>query len=151
MSGVTLDKEHGVNPGMENCFICNQPKGIILYGQMNPKKREMVKSAGLEADSYGRAPNGLILDKEPCHKCAKMMKRGVILISVRDDECVDNDPENPHRTGGWVVVKDDLIQRIVQPPELADSILSKRMAFVPDAAWDMLGLPRGAMEGVPSE
>jgi len=150
MSSVTLSEKHGVNPGLENCFICNQPKGVILYGQIGNKVKKAVKSAGLEVDSDGQAPNGLILDEEPCTKCAEHMKNGVILVSVRKPSNKEEE-KNPYRTGGWVVVRDEAIQRMVQPAERAESILKKRMAFVPDEAWDLIGLPRGEVEGVPSE
>jgi hypothetical protein len=144
MSHINLSKEHGVNPGLENCFYCNEPKGVILYGAIGrgSKMHKAVKSAGLELGRNGEAPNGLVMDYEPCHKCQEYMKQGVILISVRgtDDE---KERRNPYRTGGWVVVKDELIERIVHPKELADAILEKRVAFIPDEAWDMIGLPRG--------
>lgn len=146
---VTLDKKHGVNPGLGNCFICNEPRDVILFGQMGKSMKEAVKAAGLEVGPDGKAPNGIIMDMEPCDKCRGYMEQGIILISCRDT----GDPEemkNPYRTGGWVVVKEEVILRIVQPKEMADDIVKKRMAFVPDEAWDMLGLPRGGEDEVDS-
>jgi hypothetical protein len=73
----------------------------------------------------------------------------VILISVRET----TDPEeqkNPYRTGGWVVVKEEAVERIFDPAS-AKAVLKRRMAFVTDETWDQLGIPRGAVEGVPSE
>jgi len=145
MSHILLDEKHGVNPGLMNCFICNEPKGLILYGQMSKSMKEAVKSTGLEVGSYGRAPDGLVIDMEPCDKCKGYMEQGIILISVRDTED-EEEMKNPYRTGGWVVVKEEVIRRIVHPAEMAEDILKKRMAFIPDEAWDMLGLPRGDKE-----
>ncbi len=51
--------------------------------------------------------------------------------------------DNPSRTGGWVVLKDEAIERALDA-EIASKILARRMAFVPDKAWDALGLPREA-------
>lgn len=195
MSGVTLSKEHGLNPGLENCFYCNEPRGLILFGAIGRGSRmhKAIQASGKDIGRNGEAPNGLILNKEPCQKCAEYMKMGVILISVREPhqqkyrthsclKCKNawaadvelsehtpnisgeatpwcpacgskevasssvqepDDPQNPYRTGGWVVVRDELIERIISPKELCDEVLRRRMAFVPDDAWNMLGLPRG--------
>lgn len=139
---IHLHAKHGLNPGMLDCFVCNKPKGIVFHGAIGHSKQESLKKAGIHVPPDGEAPRHLCMDYEPCPECAEYMKQGVILISVREPGPKD-DPKNPYRTGGWVVVKDEAISRLVQPQELADDILKKRMAFVPDDAWDMLGLPRG--------
>lgn len=54
--------------------------------------------------------------------------------------------DNPHRTGGWVVVAEKFIKRVIHPPELIEHMLQTRFAFVPDTAWSKLGLPRGKTE-----
>lgn len=147
MSHILLSAQHGVNPGLENCFYCNEPKGVILFGAIGygSKKHKMIQSAGLDIGRDGEAPNGLITDMEPCQKCQDYMKQGVILISTKEPQNED-DQRNPYRTGGWVVVRDDFIKRVVNPKQLADEILKKRVAFIPDEAWDMLGLPRGGKD-----
>lgn len=53
---------------------------------------------------------------------------------------------NPYRTGGWVLVAEKFIKRVIHPPELVESMLKHRFSFVPDAAWDKLGLPRGKVD-----
>jgi hypothetical protein len=78
-------------------------------------------------------------NNEPCEKCKSYMEQGVILVSVKDEEVGSN---NPYRTGGWVVVKESMVRDVVSPPELAEEICKKRFSFVPDKAWDLLGLPR---------
>ena len=90
------------------------------------------------------------IDKEPCSKCKGYMERGIILISV-DEEKSKGDMENPYRTGGWVVVKEEALKRMIQPQELLDQILKQRVAFLPDEVWDLLELPRGPVEGIPTE
>lgn len=191
-----LDKDHGVNPGLENCFFCNKPKGVILWGHLSPKQRQAMVESGLKSHDTSEAPRTVVLNHEPCQECAELMKKGVILISVREpfdfrhrthscgeckhawvspveqsahtanlsgeksEECPKcgsrnihssrvqdaEDPQNPYRTGGWVVVTDEAITRMVHPAEMAEDILRKRMAFVPDDAWDLIGLPRGDIE-----
>jgi hypothetical protein len=122
-----LSPEHGLNPSLEQCFVCMKDVRVILFGRMK---------------GDAEAPRRVCLDKEPCADCKKWMEQGVVLISV-DEEKSKGDMQNPYRTGGWIVVRDDFIERVVQPEELRKAILKKRMAFIPDEAWDMLGLPRG--------
>lgn len=57
------------------------------------------------------------------------------------------DDQNPWRTGGWVVVKDRYIRRVFNPPDLVEQVLRQRVAFVPDDAWELMGLPRGNVAG----
>jgi hypothetical protein len=121
---IVLSEKHGVNPAIAKCFLCGEDKNeILLLGK-------------LKGDV--EAPKNVVFDYEPCDKCKDYMKQGIILISV-DEEKSKNDHQNPYRTGGWVVVSDDYIKRVVDPP-LRDTLLKKRVGFVPDEAWEMLGL-----------
>lgn len=125
--GIRLSEKHGVNATIPKCFYCNEDKNeIILTGRL-PDDAE--------------APKGMVWDKEPCDKCKGHMAKGVIFISVRNEE---TDHDNPYRTGGWVVLKDEAVARIVRTPALRENILSRRVAFVPDQVWDAIGLPRDA-------
>jgi hypothetical protein len=125
-NGIRLSDKHGVNPSISVCFYCNKDKNeIVLPGKL---KWDV------------QAPMRGVWSMEPCGTCKDHMDKGVLLISV--DEAKSTDPQNPWRTGGWVVIKDEAVRRMVKPDVLADSICKRRMAFVPDAAWDMLGLPR---------
>lgn len=117
---ILLSKKHGVNPTIPLCFYCNAPKNeIILTGHL-PNDTE--------------APKNVVWDKVPCDKCQAWMEQGIILISVRDGETSDN----PYRTGGWTVIKEEAFRRIFKD---CDDVLKKRVAFVPDEAWNKIGLP----------
>ena len=122
MGNIRLSPKHGVNPSVGTCFFCGADKEVILFGRL---------------PDDAQAPHIACYNKEPCSKCADYMKQGIILISVRKGESGNN----PYRTGKWVVVKDAFISRNVIPKELADHILSHRVAFIPDDAWVALGLP----------
>ena len=128
--GIFLSPQHGVNPSMMQCFYCMKDHGLVLFGRLRGDQE---------------APRQVCLDKEPCDECKKHMETGVILISV--DASRSDDPQNPYRTGGWVVITEDAIRRIVKPKELSEDICRRRMAFVPDDAWDKIGLPRGEQSG----
>jgi len=121
---IRLDPKYGVNPSLLQCFVCGEDVGVALMGRLK---------GGAEA------PHRVCIDQEPCEKCKDHMKQGVILISV--DESRSEDMKNPHRTGGWCVVRDEALD-FIQPDELREDILKRRVAFIEDAAWDEIGLPR---------
>lgn len=132
---MRIHQKYGVNSTMTTCFYCGEPKDILLVGAAVAKAKE----AGL-CSSDGKMDRSIgCIDKEPCQKCQEYMKQGIILISVKDGE----EGDNPYRTGGWVVIKEEVIKRIVQPEAIAVDIIKQRMAFIPDAVWGALGLPRG--------
>ena len=82
------------------------------------------------------------LSGEKSEECPECSSRNVHSSRVQEAE----DPQNPYRTGGWVVVRDEAIERMVSPPELTQYILKKRVAFIPDEAWEILGLPCGGQD-----
>lgn len=154
MSDIILSPEHGINPSVALCFFCMKEMGIALLGRL-PNDAE--------------APRQGVWTTAPCEKCEKCMSLGVILISVKDEsiEQMNREQENftrhhahnrkklyipnPYRTGGWCVVKDNVIKRMVTSPELADQIIRVRFCFVPDTVWDNVQLPRGPLDGVPQD
>jgi hypothetical protein len=104
------------------CYFCGEDKGAAL---------------GLKDDA--EVPHRAVWDYEPCDECAKLMKAGIMLISVRDGE---TDGINPHRTGKVCVLREETIRFMVQEPLLTE-VLRRRCAFVPDAEWAALGLSNG--------
>jgi len=127
MPDIKLSPKFGVNPSIERCFYCGADKGLILFGRLRGDVE---------------APKAAAFNYEPCNDCAQYMQQGVILISVTDASTNDQDA---CRTGGWVVVTDAFIRRVV-PPDMQTHILKRRMAFVPDETWDLFGLPRPTAE-----
>lgn len=146
---VSLSKHHGLNPSVDLCFFCNEPKGVALVGAMSKRKREAMFGPELakeaeynDVDNDAAAPRAVVYGMEPCSKCRSLMEKGVILISV-DEEKSKEDTSNPYRTGCWACVSEEFIRAVVTPPELMKRLLKQRVAFVPDEAWDALELPRG--------
>jgi hypothetical protein len=125
---MLISKEHGLNPGLEQCYFCMKDVGVILWGHNRGKE----------------APRRACVNLDPCSKCAELMKRGVILVSIRDGEFEDvhssKQPPNPYRTGGWVVVTEDAVIRMLG--DFAPGLLQLRFGFIEDSAWDKLGFPR---------
>jgi hypothetical protein len=123
---ISLSPTYGVNPAIPKCFFCLEDKNEIILPGWLPGDIE--------------APRGAVWDRRPCDKCAEYMERGVILISVRNGETGKGD--NPYRTGGWAVIKEDAIRRALTDQKLAEQIIRQRVAFIEDDSWDQLGLPR---------
>lgn len=123
MGYIRHSPNHGVNPAIPLCFFCGKEKNeIILCGRIGMGDVE--------------APQKAVWDQVPCDKCAELMKKGVILIVVRDGESGNN----PHRTGQQFVLTDDAIRRLVISSKLADEILRKRMTYIEEKVARTLGL-----------
>ncbi len=122
--GIHLSPKHGVNPMLVQCFFCGGDAGIALVGRL-PNDAE--------------APRKGVIDDQPCQSCEDLMKQGIMLISV--DEGKTTDMRNPYRTGNMCVLRDEALERLINSRELFEQIVKKRVAFVPDAAWALLGLP----------
>ncbi len=137
---LRLSEKYGVNPAVPICFLCGDDKNqVILAGLIRDKK------TGEELE----APHKAAWDMEPCDKCKELQSKGVILISVRDGD--DDSKDNPYRTGGWCVVADEGLKRVLPPGPLLDDVLRRRTAFVPDEVWDTIGLPRVEKQDEPSD
>ena len=121
---MILSPKHGLNPSIEQCFICGKDKGVILFGYTKGDRE---------------APRKVCINTEPCDECKGYMKQGVIIISV--DEKKTDDRRNPYRTGGWVVVRDSFIKKAFNK-DIGKEVLKKRICFVPDKAWSTMGLPK---------
>ena len=106
--------------GMANCFYCNKPKHILL-------DRRLKKSLPREA----------VYDNEPCDDCKGLMEKGVIFISVKDGE----KGGNPYRTGGWWVIKEEAVRRMLKG-KLLENVLKKRICFIDDSTCDKIGLEK---------
>jgi hypothetical protein len=124
---IRLSPKFGLNPSMSICFFCQKEKNEIIIPGL------------LSGDA--EAPRKAVWNKEPCDECKAHMNQGIILISV-DEKKSFQDKENPYRTGGWVLIKEDAIKRMIKDKKLLSHILEKRVAFVPDDTWNHIGLPR---------
>lgn len=120
---IRLSPKHGLNPSIGICFFCGEDDGtIVLPGRLKDDQQ---------------APRRTCWSHKPCLKCKKWMRQGIILVSVCDGETGNN----PHRTGGWVVVTEETVKRWFNEP-LLTTVLKTRFAFVYDQTWDAAGLPR---------
>jgi len=93
--------------------------------------------------------HGKVMDMDPCNKCKELMRQGVILITIDDAKSgkdwqkpdgSKNWMPNPYRTGGWFVVKDEAIRRMINGKEMADWAIKQRFMFIEHEAAEKLGL-----------
>jgi len=138
---IRISNTPGLNPSVGLCYLCQEPKEVVLFGQLTSTAVRHFEESGIPIVD-GEAPHKATYDKEPCSKCRELMEQGIILISVRDEEPSDN----PYRTGGWVVVREEALRRVLHDTPDTAAILSARVAFLPDPVWEALGLPRGTNE-----
>lgn len=74
---------------------------------------------------------------QPCESCKEYMKQGVILLTV--DESKTTDHRNPWRTGGFIVVSEDWINRAFDE-EIAKELTAKRVGYIPHSLAVSIGL-----------
>lgn len=122
-----MRNEPKLEVGMIHCFICGEPKGLVMNTVLTEKYANEIKEM-----------NGKVIDHEPCDKCKEIMKEGIFLISVKDGESGDN----PYRTGKVCALKDEAVKQF-STPEMFEQVSKKRIAFVEDSIWEQLGLPTG--------
>lgn len=115
------DKKLGI--ALTKCYFCGKDDKIVMNTRLTTYFANKVEKM-----------NGKVIDKEPCDECKKLMKMGVMLISVKDD-----DPE--YRTGSIAVIKDEAIKKIFQKEE-EETLLKMRCGFISDSLWDAIGIPR---------
>lgn len=143
------DKSH---VGMMQCWYCWESSGILL-------DKRMRKSI---------TPGPVVYNMEPCSKCKEWMKKGVILISMRDGEgekiaeaqkkfqqehggYAHTRPRKgergfiptPYRTGCMAVVKQEFIEAVFADEDaIRNQGVKARWLLIEDQAWDALKLPR---------
>lgn len=106
--------------GLMKCYICGNDKGVVLDRRLK-----------------NSLPHSAVYDKEPCDKCKEYMKQGIILIGIRDGE---TDTNNPYRTGEFIVIKKEVIPKIMNSPELIKAILKSRICFVEQSVLERTGI-----------
>jgi len=104
--------------GMTNCYYCGEASGIV----MDNKLRDVF------------TPNVGVIDMSPCSKCKEYMEKGIILIGIKppaDGEKIEvvNGIPNPYRTGEFLVVTQEGIERMLSG-ELLEFADKNRFMFM---------------------
>ncbi len=165
---IRLHKELGVNPRLieTQCRVCGETSSdsLVLLGAANV----VDTCPACHANVYGgvsaqgkcprcgeQRPDGVgwnrrqleehekITQAGICDTCKDYMKQGIVLISTEDSP---TDIQNPYRTGGFVVVKEEAMRRMINDPELLESICKARVAYICDSDWKTMGLPANHLD-----
>ena len=99
--------------GMQVCFICLEPKSILLDRRLKETLEDK-----------------MITDMEPCDKCKEHMKTDIIMVRAYKD---DN-----QFSGAYVVVSEEAVRKMFEGFENLDEVLEKRIAILEDKVFDML-------------
>jgi hypothetical protein len=124
----------GIQVIMTKCYYCLENNTILMNRRVGHKDKRLEEM------------NGKVIDAEPCSRCAKFMQDGIILITIdyeKSDEGWDDDKTeipNPHRTGGFFVVTEDALKRIMAGHESLQAVLDLRWAFVDHKLAEAIGL-----------
>jgi hypothetical protein len=74
-----------------------------------------------------------------CDECKEYSEKGIILVTI--DESKTDDPKNPYRTGGFFVVTEDFVTRLLEhQPEMLKRVLEERLTFIEHDLGVQLGL-----------
>lgn len=126
---------------LTKCYFCGEGNEIVLAKyptHPHPCVAEM---------------NGAVTSMRPCSKCEGLMKAGVIIITI-DPEKSERDwnkPKpgqerfipNPYRSGGWFVVTDEYIKRLMGVNSKASEFaLKRRFVFMEHEVAEKLGMFR---------
>lgn len=128
-----MDNDDNFAVSMTRCFYCLEDNMIVLNTLLTMKNANTVRSM-----------SGKVIDMTPCSKCDDLMKQGVILITFdpkqSDPEWYKSNFPNPYRTGGFFVVKDDAMRRIITDKRVLDFALKQRWVFIEHEVGEKLGL-----------
>ena len=126
-------KQIGVAVPKNYCFICAK-----LVDQDVIMNTKATKSAADKVKALHGAVVGFM--EEPCNECKEQMKKGVIIVTMNSDKT--DDPNNPYRTGGFFLVTEDYIGRLLEEKEhkeLKETVLTKRYMFLEHVVAEKLG------------
>lgn len=106
---IQLNRQRGVQYDPHECFWCGERDGVILMGEVRPKRQYPM---------------------EPCGKCQQKMDAGITIIeasSVRTHEAKMEMQPGCFPTGRWCVVslESELLTKIQEP--LRTQVLESRM------------------------
>lgn len=114
-NSIEVSPKHGVNPTIPVCFFCGEDKNMIaLLGRVRRKD----KNGRTIRNSDEEVPMRMVMDYEPCEKCAEHMSHGVTLIGVTTHQPSDCRPALTAQggtqvfpSGAWCVMTSEAANR----------------------------------------
>ena len=125
---IRLSEKHGIQPTIPLCPICGEEKNeIALLGAAGDKLAEEPGHADGAMPMHAHIPG----DLEPCDKCKE---RGVAIYVVNI---------GTNKVVSAMLVRDELITRLLKPGEQRDAVLKRRIMFIDEATAADIGLLEG--------
>lgn len=104
--GIRLHKEFGLNPTMPVCFWCGEETGeVALMG----------------AHLKGEAPRTMVVNLDPCEKCAAKWAEGIAIIEATE-------PGRP--TGRYMIATPISVSMIVTDSDTRERVLREKIMMV---------------------
>lgn len=95
---IRISEKHGVNPSLDTCFFCGEPKAVVMFGK-------------LKGDA--EAPRKVMLNYEPCGDCAKKMAEGITCVEVTTQaNGMPPIQDELYPTGRWCVIKKEAAKAV---------------------------------------
>lgn len=128
-----------LHTALTHCYFCGEADCIVMDRRLRLNESPV--------DNM----QGKVISMTPCSKCEELMRKGVILITIdngksapgwnRNTEHAEGWMPNPYRTGGFFVVTDDFMRRLLSSsPELLEHALRHRFMFIEHEAATRIGL-----------
>lgn len=128
--GRTLTRGQGGAITIPVCCICGDDKGeVMMLGEL---------PQGAKVSKY------TVLDLEPCDECKADMRRGIVLVEIEKGDPAKM--RDIHRTGNVAVVEESEVENLTDDASIVSRVRETRFAFVPEDAWERLGLPHHSGE-----
>lgn len=114
--------KHGLNPSLNICFWCKEPKGMLLMGYLPNDEK---------------APYAILTDYEPCDKCKEKFNQGIQLIEISEEHGegqlpITNRNNKDYYPTGRLIVLDK------KSPFIADNNIEEKAAYLDTYVFDIL-------------
>lgn len=121
-NSIPISPKHGLNPAMDVCCWCGQPKGVALMGRLK---------------NDAEAPQKIVTSYDPCDTCKKKWSNCVIVFEVTHNKPndgrppigKDNDKSNVYPTMRLVGIDEEVASQINIPCKNGQQCIMEDIAF----------------------
>jgi hypothetical protein len=112
---------------LTKCFYCGDDSDIIINSKLTEANAKNVETL-----------HGKVITTEPCTTCKTYMEVGIIVITYDPDKTTDSN--NPYRTGGFFVIKEDAVRSWYDNDDAFNEINNVRCLLMEHKLAEQLGL-----------
>lgn len=134
----TKAAREGKHVALTKCFYCGEDNELVLHKRLGDVSQLQ----------------GKVTSMNPCSKCQEFMEKGVILIGIDDAKsengwnippdkgsqaAKENWMPNPYRSGDFIVMKEEALDRVINSPEMVAWAKKHRWIFIEHSALVHMG------------